>query len=428
MEATLATIASTSSSRYARLIGVLQTGAFRHAEYRRYFCGLALSVIGSWMQTVAIAWLVLQLSHNSAYALALYGAFNWGPLLLFGLFAGALVDRVVHRDLLLATMVVAITIALLYAVLTTTHLITLPVVYLLALSSGVNSALFFPARQATVREMVGREDLPSAVALNSSAFNLARVIGPALGGLVIAAFGVATCFWLNAASFLAVILAILTVRRRPAPEHSGQTALQSIAEGFRYIRKVPALLGLFTLLFVASVFSANFNLVLPLFTKLVLFANADALGFLFAAHGLGSLAGALTMTAAGRYLLEPRRIVLGVLLLCAVELGFAIIPTFQQAIVLLFVIGWSFTLYIIGTNTLVQLLSPDRMQGRMVSLYSMLFIGTTPLGNFFAGAVAAAWGASAAVYVGGLITAVGGIMALLYFGKHAAAAPWPTVG
>lgn len=423
--ATLANIAFISPIRYTGALRTLQASALRHPEYRRYFGGQALSVIGSWMQTVAVAWLVLQLSHNSAIALAFYGAFNWGPLLVFGLFAGAFVDRVVHRDLLLTTQIVAITITILYAILTTAQVITLPIVYVLALCSGVNSALFFPARQATVREMVGREDLPSAVALNSSAFNLARVVGPALGGLVIATFGVAICFWLNALSFLAVILAILTIRRRPAPASSGLTALQSIAEGLLFIRKAPTLLGLFTLLFVAAVFSANFNLVLPLFTKLVLHADADALGFLFAAHGLGSLTGALTMTVAGPYLLQPRRVVLGVLLLCAVEFAFVIVPSFQQAVVLLLVIGWSFAIYTVGTNTLVQLLSPDRMQGRMVSLYSVLFIGTTPLGNFFAGAVAAAWGASAAVYVGGLITAVAAIAALLYLNWTPTTAPSP---
>ena len=402
-----------------RLAG-FQAGALRHPEYRRYYSGQFLSVIGNWMQTVAIAWLVLQLSHNSPFALALYGAFNWAPLLLFGLFAGALADRVVHRDLLLATHVVAAAIATLFAALTALNAITLPIVYALAFCLGVNSSIFFPARQATVREMVGREDLASAVALNSTAFNLARIIGPALGGLIIAAFGVAACFWLNALSFVAVILALLTVRRRPVPDGPTQTALEAIAEGFRYIRGAPALLGLFLLLFAASTFGLNFNLVLPLFTKLVLHANADTLGFLFAAHGIGALTGALTMATLSSFLLEVRRIVLGALLFGAVELTFVITPTFRQAAVLLFVIGWSFALYSIGTNTLVQLLSPDRMHGRMVSIYSMLFIGTTPLGNFFAGGVASAWGAPAAVYVGGVITAVAAITTLLYFSRQPA--------
>jgi len=371
--------------------------------------------MGNWMQTVAAAWLVLQLSHNSPFALALYGAFQWAPLALFGLFAGALADRMVHRDLLLITQLVAAGVATAFAVLTATGLITLPIVYLLAFVLGTNAALFFPARQATVREMVGREHLASAVALNSTAFNLARVVGPALGGLVIVAVGVAGCFWINAVSYLALIAALLTIRRRPASDRSGQTALQAIAEGLHHIRQAPALLGLFSLLFAASVFGANFNLVLPLFTRAVLHANADTLGYLFASHGVGALIGALTMTVAGQYLLDVRRVVLGALLFCTVEMGFAIIPSFRQAAVLLIVIGWSFALYTIGTNTLVQLLSPDRLHGRMVSVYSMLFIGTTPLGNFFAGAVASVWGASAAVSVGGLITALAGLAVLLYF-------------
>ncbi len=371
-------------------------------------------MIGSWMQTVAVAWLVLQLSRNSPVALALYGAFNWGPLLVLGLYAGTLVDRFVHRDLLLATQVVAAGGATAYAVLTATHLISLPLIYLIALVLGSNNAVYFPARQATVLEMVGRNDLPSAVALNATAFNLARILGPALGGLIIAAFGIAACFWINGLSYLGIIASLLTVRRRPLAEGTGQSALQMIAEGLAFIRRAPVLLGLYSLLLVAATFGANFNLVLPLFTRIVLHANADTLGFLFAAQGIGSLAGALTMTAAGGSLLRARRIVLAGLLFCGAEGLFAIVPNFRQAVLLLLVIGWAFAVYTIGTNTLVQVLAPERMQGRMVSLYATLFIGTTPIGNFFAGAVAGAWGPPAAVWLGGLLTAMAGIPALLY--------------
>ena len=149
------------------------------------------------MQSVAAAWLVLQLSHDSAFALAVFGAFSYGPVLIFGLYAGTVVDRFSHRDVLLVTQAVSLAGAALYAVLTSTHAITLPLVMLLAAALGVNQALYFPARQATVLEMVGRGELASAVALNSTAFNLARILGPAVGGLIIATFGVAACFWLT---------------------------------------------------------------------------------------------------------------------------------------------------------------------------------------------------------------------------------------
>lgn len=374
-----------------------------------------MSVVGTWMQTVAAAWLVLQLSHNSAFALAVFGAVSYAPVLVFGLYAGTLVDRFPHRDVLLVTQVVSLVGALIYAVLTATHTINLPVVFILAAALGLNQALYFPARQATVLEMVGRGELSSAVALNSTAFNLARIVGPAVGGIVIATVGVAACFWLNAASYLGVIAALLTIRRRPLTAGPPQTALELIVEGLRYVARTPALAGLFLLLFVAGTFGANFNLVLPLLTRVVLHANADTLGYLFAAQGLGALIGALTMTAAGRFLLDPRRIVLGGLLFAAMELAFLIVPSVTQAIVLLLVIGWSFAIYSIGTNTYVQVHSPDRMQGRMVSLYSVLFIGTTPIGNIWAGIVAHLFGPTVAVWLGGALTGVAGLVILGYF-------------
>ncbi|HYM49440.1 MAG TPA: MFS transporter [Candidatus Limnocylindrales bacterium] len=392
---------------------LLQTSAFASPEFRRYYAGQTISVVGTWMQSVAAAWLVLQLSHNSALALALYGACQYGPVLVFGLFAGALVDRLVHRDLLLITQAVSMAGAGVYAALTMAHVITLPIVFLMAVALGINQALYFPARQATVLGMVGRADLGSAVALNSMAFNLARIIGPAVAGLVIASSGVAACFWLNALSYAGVILALLTIRRRPARARGVETTLGLIAEGLDYVRRQPILAALFALLLSASVFGANFTLVLPLFTRVSLHANADQLGYLFSAQGLGAFTGALTMTVAGRSLLEPRRIILAGIFFGAVELLFAIGPTFWQAVAVLLVIGWSFAVYSIGTNTVVQILAPDRMQGRMMSVYSTIFIGTTPFGNVFAGVIAHRWGPGTAVWVGGALTAVTGVAVLI---------------
>jgi predicted MFS family arabinose efflux permease len=392
----------------------VQLSALQYPEFRRYFVGQAVSVAGTWMQSVAAAWLVLQLSHNSAVALALFGVCSYAPVLVFGLYAGTIVDRFTHRDILLLTQVVSLVGALVYAVLTATHIITLPLVMVMAAALGVNQALYFPARQATVLEMVGRGELASAVALNSIAFNLARIVGPALGGIVIAGFGVAACFSLNAISYLGVIAALLTIRRRPLTAGPPQTAIRLIGEALRHVVRTPTLAGLFLLLFIAGTFGANFNLVLPLFTRVVLHANADTLGYLFAAQGLGSLIGALTMTLAGGFLLEPRRIVMGALLFAATELAFLIMPGFSQAIVLLLVIGWSFAVYTIGTNTIVQIRAPDRMQGRMVSLYSVLFIGVTPIGNVFAAIVAHLFGPAAAVWLGGAVTALGGLGVLAY--------------
>lgn len=370
------------------------------------------------MQSVAAAWLVLQLSHNSAFALAIYGACQYGPILVFGLIAGTIVDRLVHRDLLIINQAIAATGAATYWALSSEHVITLPVIYVIAALLGLNQALYFPSRQAVVLEMVGREDLASAVALNSIAFNLARIIGPAVAGLAVAATGVATAFLLNAVSFLFVIGALLTIRRRPVTIRSGVSTWQMIKEGFAHIRQVPAVAALFFVLFIAGTFGANFNLVLPVFTRVRLHANADALGFLFAAQGIGALAGALTMTTTGRFLLNVRRILLGGLFFGALELLFWAQPGFIQTAVLLVAIGWAFAVYSIGTNTSIQVLAPDHLQGRMVSLYAVLFIGTTPIGNLFAGAVADALRPAAAVWIGGAVTVVAAVvgLALLSFG------------
>lgn len=394
---------------------MVQVSALQYPEFRRYFIGQAVSVVGTWMQSVAAAWLVLQLSHNSAFALAIFGACSYGPVLLFGLYAGTVVDRFAHRDVLLVTQGVSVVGAVIYAVLTGSGHINLAIVLLLAAALGVNQALYFPARQATVLEMVGRGELISAVALNSTAFNLARIIGPAIGGVVIALIGVSACFWLNAVSYVAVIAALLTVRRRPVTARAPLTAVELIREALRYVARTPPLAGLFLLLFVAGTFGANFNLVLPLFTRLVLHANADVLGYLFAVQGVGSLVGALTMTTLGNWLLERRRIVMAALLFAAMELLFLAMPNFWQAAVLLLAIGWSFAVYSIGTNTFVQVHAPDRMQGRMVSLYSMLFIGVTPIGNIWAGIVAHLFGPAAAVWMGGVLTGLAAVAVLAYF-------------
>jgi predicted MFS family arabinose efflux permease len=395
---------------------LLQTTAFSYPEFRRYYAGQSVSVIGTWMQAVAISWLILDLSHNSALALALNGACQYGPILFAGPFAGALVDRTVHRDLLVLTQLVSAAGAVALALLSVTHLASLPAVYVVSALLGINQALYFPARQATVLEMVGRADLSSAVALNATAFNLARIVGPSIAGLVIAGAGVVACFWLNAISYAAVILALLTIRRRPVPPASGLSALALVVEGLVYVRSVPVLTGLFALLFMAATFGANFTLVLPLLTRVTLHANADQLGYLFSAQGLGAFAGALTMTAAGRSLLAPRRVILTGLFFGAVELLFLVSPGFWQAIVLLLAVGWSFAVYSIGTNTLVQMRAPDRMQGRMVSLYSTIFLGTTPIGALFAGLVAHNLGPAAAVWSGGAITVAtaAGVLAWLY--------------
>jgi MFS family permease len=379
--------------------------AFRHRNYRLFWFGQLVSVTGTWMQTLAQAWLVLTLT-SSAFLLGLVSVFQFTPILLFGLFAGVLADRLPKRNLLVGTQAFSSLLAALLAVLVWTERVELWHVYSLALGLGIVNAFDMPARQAFVVEMVGKDDLPNAIALNSSLFNAARIVGPAIAGVLLAAFGPAICFALNSASYLAVIAGFLMMRLGPrsAPRGRGLTQLR---EGLAYVRATPDILRTILLVGLIATFGMNFNVWIPLLARFDLDGGASGFGLLMSAMGVGSLTGALTLAflvrRVQRWMLFSTATALGVLNLVLALAG-AIPVAIPVAMVVLVLLGFAMTTTMAMANTTVQTTARDELRGRVMSVYMTVFAGTAPFGALIAGAIAGRFGTPASLLVGGLVT------------------------
>lgn len=362
--------------------------SLRNYNYRLYWIGLLISLVGTWMQTVAQGWLVLDLT-GSPLSLGTVTALQFLPVLVLSLPAGVLVDRVPKRRLIAFTQSAAMLQALALGLLVVTGQVQLWHVYLLALLLGCTTAFDNPARQAFVSELVAREDLPNAVGLNSTLFNGARIVGPALGGLVIATFGIGICFLGNAVSFLAVLAGLLLMRPeelRPARSVSRGRLLGQIADGLRFARHTRAVLLPMILMAVIGTFGYNFTVVLPLLARYAL--DTDALGFgaLTSAMGLGSLIGALAVASLQRTSL--RLILLAAAAFSALELAVAVSGSYPLTTLLLVVLGLASIFFSTGVNTTLQLHTPEHLRGRVMSLFTLLFLGSTPLGGLVTGALA----------------------------------------
>ncbi|HEV8639867.1 MAG TPA: MFS transporter [Methylomirabilota bacterium] len=374
--------------------------ALNHRNFRRFFIGQAVSLVGTWMQSVAQSWLVLQLT-DSAFKLGLIGTLQFAPVLAFAVLAGALADRLPKRRLILGTQTLLATQALALAALVWSGHVRFWHVGLLALVLGFANALDMPARQSFVADLVVKADMVSAVALNSAAFNAARIVGPAVAGLLIARVGVAPAFLLNGLSFLVVIGALLATNvegrsRRAAPT----TIFEEIREGLAYARHTPRIRFILSVLLVVSLCVFNFSVLVPLLARNVLHQGAAGFGFLMAAIGVGAVAGALTLGMLGR---RPRlRVIVGAgALACAAFLGVAFVRDFGVALAVLFVVGFAAIITAAGCNTTLQVSAPDALRGRVMSLYILIFSGSFPVGAFLMGAISERWGVSTAFFVGG---------------------------
>lgn len=375
--------------------------ALRHRNYRLYWTGQCISVIGTWMQNVAQAWLVLELT-NSAFLLGLVGAAQFAPILLFSLLGGAIADRLPKRGLIILTQSVAMILAFVLGILVVTGKVRYEHVIALAALMGTVNAIDMPARQSFIIELVGKQDLMNGIALHASLFNGARIVGPALAGVIIARFGLAVCFLINAASFLAVLVQLLRIRLPGQQPHAAGNGpvLREVAEGLRYIRGTPDILLPVLLLGLVSVFAVNFNVLVPVFAREVLRRGAEGFGFLLAAHGVGALLGALTLAWVS-YAGPNRRLLFGgVVGLCLAQLVLAPFKSYVAAAILLALAGWSMLVFVGTVNTSIQLAAEDRFRDRVMALYTVVFIGVTPVGNFLSGAVAHLWGAPVAFAAG----------------------------
>lgn len=374
--------------------------ALNHPDFRRFFLGQTVSLIGTWMQSVAQSWLVLQLT-DSPFKLGLIGTLQFAPILVFAIVAGAVTDRLPKRRLVLGTQTVLAVQALVLAALVASGHVRFWHVGLLALVLGFANTLDMPARQSFVAELVGRDNVVNAIALNSAAFNAARIVGPAAAGLLIGGIGIAPAFLINGLSFLVVIAALLATRTEDHPRRVSTTTMrQEIREGLAYALRTPRIRLILAVVLVLSVCIFNFSVLVPLLARNVLHRGAEGFGFLMAALGVGAVGGALTLGMLGR---SPRlRLVFasgtGA---CLAWGGMAFVRDFGTAMVVLLVVGFISILTMSACNTILQMSVPDALRGRVMSLYVLVFGGSFPIGAFLVGTISEYWGIGGAFLAGG---------------------------
>lgn len=390
-------------------------------NYRLYFFGQTISQVGTWMQTTAQAWLVLQLS-DSASALGVVTALQFLPITLFTLFGGVVADRLPKREILILTQTLALVQAAILGLLVATGTVQLWHIYVLALWLGTVNALDGPVRQAFVVELVGREQLVNAVALNSSTFNAARIVGPAVAGVTIAVVGISTAFFLNAASYIAVIAAYFMMNtadfQAQARMKAHGSVLSQLGEGVKYSWRTPAVLFLFILLFFIGTFGYNFSVVIPLVAEFVLHVGSAKFGLLTSFMGAGSLAAALALASKGET--SPRFLLIATALFVATFAGVAASHSFLLTSLLLVVLGGAGVAFSTIINTSLQIIVPDELRGRVMSIFFLLFAGSTPIGGYITGSLGSVIGVPETLAIEAAVCAVGLGIAIGYLSAHAA--------
>ena len=386
--------------------------ALRHRNFQLFFGGQLLSLTGTWMQTTAQAWLVYRMT-KSALLLGSVGFASQIPVFLVAPIGGITADRRNRQRLVIATQTASMILAGILAWLTISGRVQVWHIFVLAALLGVVNAFDIPGRQSFLVDMVGKEDLMNAIALNSSMFNGARVIGPAIAGILVARIGEGWCFAANAISYIAVIVGLLLMKVLSPPRASKQSPIEDIIEGFRWVNQTKVIRALLLLIGLVSLVGMPYTVLMPVFADQILHGGARELGILMGATGVGALFGALTLaaktgvTGLGRW----------VAITCA-TLGislflFSFSTSFWLSAALLLPAGYSMMLQMACSNTLIQTMVPDQLRGRVMSLYSMMFMGMAPFGAFFGGALAHRIGAPITVASGGVACVIGAI----WFGR-----------
>jgi len=381
--------------------------ALRHRNFQLFFGGQLISLIGTWMQNVAMAWLVYRLT-GSAVLLGILGFATQFPIFLFAPFGGTVADRWNRRSVVIATQTISMILAFGIAGLTFAHIAHVWELIVVAALFGVVNAFDIPARQAFLMDMVGREDLMNAIALNSSMFNGARVVGPAVAGILVAWIGEGWCFLSNAISYIAVIVGLLLMRIAAREIQKVKASpFEHIAEGFRFVRQSKPIFAILALLACISLFGLPYSTLMPIFADRILHGGARGFGILMGAAGFGALCGALTLAmrvgvhGLGRWIAAS----------CAV-FGFALIAFsfsrwFWLSALLLVLVGYAVMLQTSASNTMLQTMSPDKLRGRVLAVYSMMFMGMMPMGSLIAGGLAKHIGSPLTVGLGGAGSIVG---------------------
>lgn len=384
--------------------------SLRHRNFRLFWIGQLVSVIGTWMQSVAQGWLMHRLT-DSPFMLGLLGFTQFLPVTMLSLWAGVVADRVDKRKLIFLTQSLALVQAVILAVLVSLGVAQPWMVLALAFMFGAVSAFDLPARQSFLIELVGKEDLTNAIALNSAAFNAARVVGPAFAGIVVASIGEGPCFWINAASYVVVLVMLtrLTVAPRVADPDRTRAALDKLFDGVRYAWATRPVRNLLLLLGVTSGFGFQYMILLPVYADDILKSGATGYGLLVSAFGVGSLLSVVLMTRQlDRWGLR-RNLLTGLSVAGLGMLGFAWSRVMPLALAMGFLAGFGLILYVATTNTLLQISIEDRYRGRVMSLYTLMFIGVSPLGALMAGWVAQRWSAPVATSLCGVVLLAGAL-------------------
>ena len=395
----------------ARPRRILETvRALRHPNYRIYFFSMLVSFTGTWMQSTAQSWLIYRLT-GSAWLLGLVGFASQIPVFLFAPVGGVLADRHSRHHLIVLTQVLAMVQALMLAALTLGNNVSVEAVIGLAFLLGVINAFDLPTRQSFVAELVGKQDLMNAIALNSSMINGARIVGPALAGLIVAWVGEGLCFLFNGLSYVAVIGGLLAMKlgSRETKKPAG-SALADLKEGFAFIRRTRPVRAVLLLVAFVSIFGLSYIVLMPIFANVILGGGARSLGTLLSAAGLGALGGALTLAARREVRGLGRVVALSVAALGVLLVAFSFSDNLLISASLLVPIGFTLMLQMSASNTLLQIMVPDRLRGRVMSFYSMSLMGMTPFGSLIAGGAAARIGAPWTIRAGGLLCIVGALV------------------
>jgi len=386
----------------------LAVRALRHRNFQLFFAGQLISLIGTWMQTVAQSWLVYRMT-NSALLLGVVGFASQIPVFIMAPVGGIVADRRNRQRVVIGTQTASMILAGMLAALTLTHVVQVWHIMVLAAALGVN-AFDIPARQAFLIDMVGREDLMNAIALNSSMFNGARIIGPAVAGILVASIGEGWCFFANAVSYIAVIVGLMLMKvKNPANLATKGSPVENIIEGFAYARNTGPIRAILLLLGLVSFVGMPYAVLMPVFADKILHGGARGLGILMCSTGVGALLGAASLAA--RVGLRG----LGRLIaMCAAGFGvslvlFAFSKIFWLSTVLLLPVGFFMMVQMAASNTLIQSMVPDQLRGRILAVYSMMFMGMAPFGALSAGALAHHIGSPWTVALGGIACAVGAI-------------------
>jgi MFS family permease len=386
--------------------------ALRHRNFQLFFSGQLISLVGTWMQSVAQAWLVYRLT-GSSLKLGAVGFASQFPVFLVAPIGGIVADRVNRQRLVIATQTASMVLAAILAWLTLTHRVLVWHIFVLASLLGVVNAFDIPGRQSFLVDMVGKEDLMNAIALNSSMFNGARVIGPAVAGMLLAKISEGSCFAANALSYIAVIIGLFMMHVDCRPRAGKNSPIEDIVEGFRWVSQTKVIRALLLLLGLISLVGMPYTVLMPVFADRILHGGARGLGILMGATGVGALLGALTLASKEGVKGLGRWVAITCACFGISIFLFSFSRNFWLSVALLLPAGYSMMLQMACSNTLIQTMVPDNLRGRVMALYSMMFMGMAPFGALLGGALADRVGAPVTVAIGGVACVIGAI----WFGR-----------